>query len=192
MSDFGTWIFAGTNVTISDTRAVHSRVAELRSAVGYNVEVQDWPAEGLWSVGFSVDRIFGGWDGGPTSITFLSGLVEDLAIEIDAPVAAGWCENGATFAACLSGSLDKPLILGFNYRDWFLTAYDSGPVFLAQLERRWGEPWEEAAAGPIAEWLHQLDPTVSRDAVLDKLEDDFGNAAEGLVELLQLTGPGKA
>ncbi|MGW5364431.1 hypothetical protein [Actinopolymorpha pittospori] len=191
MSMYGSWIIAHAPGTISTTRAV----ADLERTIEVDLDLQDWPTGEGWSGAFSRDCLTGVWNANDRDVAVLTGFTQALAIELGGQVAAGWSEDGAMFAGSLSTAttpdirLAPPLLLGFGLADDRLEAFEWGDPYLARLSRRYGSSdWQTAAAPAIVAWLRQIDPRVAEDDVLEALDDDYGDAAEGLSVLIELAG----
>ncbi|GAA5025333.1 hypothetical protein [Actinopolymorpha pittospori] len=135
------------------------------------------------------------WNAEHRDVAVLTGFTQALAIELGGQVAAGWSEDGAMFAGCLSTAagpasrLDPPLLLGFGLVEERLEAFAWGDLYLARLRRQYGSTdWQTAATPAITAWLRQIEATVAEGDVLEALDEDYGDAAEGLSVLIELTG----
>ncbi|MEQ7128770.1 hypothetical protein ABN034_30110 [Actinopolymorpha sp. B11F2] len=144
-----------------------------------NATVEDWPAGPGWAAAFSVSLI---------TDDFAS-LVSELAAELGGSAAGGWSDNGVIFFGCLSnGTPEAPLLIGFNLSGEDLYEEQGDHPALLFLEGRWGSPWADAATPAVTQWLRQFRRGVQPDDVREILDEPYGDAAEGLVDVLRLAG----
>ncbi|GAA5000343.1 hypothetical protein [Actinopolymorpha pittospori] len=149
MSMYGSWIITHAPGAISATQAV----ADLQRSLEVDLDLQDWPTGAGWSGAFSRECLTGVWNAEDRDVAVLTGFTQALAIELGGQVAAGWSEDGAMFAGCLSTAtspasrLDPPLLLGFGLVEDRLEAFAWGDPYLARLRRQYGSTdWQTASA----------------------------------------------
>lgn len=182
MANYGTWIVARSDEPLSKTRVVQG-LPSIRGG-----EVDDLATEPGWSAAWSDEPVSAGWYGGDGDTPALVRFVEELAAELDAPVVAGWCEDGDVLAGCFSGDESDPLLFAINLDEQTAESCSWGPDYLAELRDRWGVPWQDGAAAEITRWLAGIDPGIEEGDVREVFEDEFALANDGLFALLELVG----